>query len=487
MSKSLKQKATGGIIWTALQKYSTMFIQFVSGIILARLLDPSDYGCIGMLAIFMTIAEAVIDGGFASALIQKKNPTQLDYSTIFFWNLFMSVLMYAVLYVSAPAIARFYKTDFLCPVLRVQALVLFIYAFNIVQRNQLKKNLNFKLLSIVTIVTSAISLGITILMAYKGFGVWALVAQNLITAAIPAIVFWFYVKWRPVLAFSKESFKDLFGFGIYMFLTHLIGKVSNEITGLIIGKAFSPATMGYYSKARGTERLASSSISSVMTQVTYPLYAHAQDDKKTIINMIRRMTMTITYLTLPLMCLLILLAKPLFILLYSEKWIPSIPYFQALCIAGFATCIISVNLQPIAAIGKSKKMFVWTVIKRTVGLSFIVTGLLIAGMKGIVCGAVLNAWFSLLVNQGMVSKYIGYKFIDQWKDISSVFFVSAAAFLLSWSFGKLVGLSMYPDALLKILIFMTFYLGWSVIAKPEAYTYTLSIIPQKFKFWEKSK
>ena len=198
------------MVWTALQKYSVMFIAFISGIILARLLTPYDYGCIGMLAIFMVLAEAFIDGGFGSALIQKKQPTQEDYSTIFFWNLFMAVILYVVLYACAPIIARFYKIPLLSKVLRVQGVILFIYAFNIVQRNQLQKQLKFKVLSIITLSASIIALSVTIVMAYKGFGVWALVVQNILVSTIPAIAFWFFVKWRPVLVFSWKSFKELF-------------------------------------------------------------------------------------------------------------------------------------------------------------------------------------------------------------------------------------------------------------------------------------
>ena len=257
MAKSLKQKAASGIIWTALQKYSTMIIQFISGIILARLLTPYDYGCIGMLMIFMLLAESFIDGGFGSALIQKKRPTQTDYSTIFFWNMGLSVVLYAVLYLSAPWVARFYGIPLLCDVLRVQGLVLFIYAFNIVQRNQLQKKLNFKILSIVTIATSLTALTVTVIMAYKGFGVWALVAQNMLTAAIPALVFWFYVKWRPQWVFSWQSFRELFSFGFYMFLTHLLNQFGQQIQGLLIGRFYNASTMGYYSKANSTERLAS--------------------------------------------------------------------------------------------------------------------------------------------------------------------------------------------------------------------------------------
>ena len=205
--KHLKQKAASGMVWTAFQKYSQMGIQFISGIILARLLTAYDYGCIGMLSILMLLAETFIDAGFGSALIQKKHPTQDDYSTIFWWNLGMAAVLYAILYIIAPFVARFYDIPLLCDVLRVQGLVLFIYAFNLVQRNQLRKQLNFKVLSIVTIITSIVALSVTIVMAYKGFGVWALVAQNILIAAIPAIVFWFFIKWRPILRFSKQSFK----------------------------------------------------------------------------------------------------------------------------------------------------------------------------------------------------------------------------------------------------------------------------------------
>lgn len=479
--RSLKQKAASGMMWTALQKYSTMFISFISGIILARLLTPYDYGCIGMLAIFMTLAEAFIDGGFGSALIQKKQPSQEDYSTIFWWNMGMAVLMYAILFVSAPAISRFYKIPLLCDVLRVQGLVLFIYAFNIVQRNQLRKKLNFKVLSIVTITTSIISLGVTIFMAYTGFGVWALVAQNLISAAIPAIVFWFFIKWRPILAFSKQSFKELFGFGVYMFLTHLLNNLSVRIQGLLIGKVYSPATMGYYSKAHATENLASSSISSIMTQVTYPLYAEAQNDLKLLANMIRRLTMTISFITFPLLFILLLLAKPIFVLLYSERWLASIPYFQVLCVAGMGVSLTAVNTQAIAAIGKSKVMFVWTLVKRGIGIAMIVVGLFLFGMKGLLAAVVLSNWFSYFVNICLVSKHIGYHFWKQIKDLMPVVVVSLIAAAISYGVGYFLHLNMYIEGLLILLVYVAIYFGWSLFFKPEAYNYFLSIIPKKFK------
>ena len=468
------------MVWTALQKYSTMFIQFISGIILARLLTPFDYGCIGMLSIFMVLAETFIDGGFGSALIQKKRPTQEDYSTIFWWNLLMALLMYAILFVSAPAISRFYDIPLLCDVLRVQGLVLFIYAFNIVQRNQLTKKLNFKVLSIVTITTSLIALSVTIFMAYKGFGVWALVAQNIITAAIPAIVFWFFIKWRPILVFSWQSFKELFSFGFYMFLTHLVNRFGQQIQGLLIGKVYNASTMGYYSKAEGTEKLASTSISKVMTEVTYPLYAEVQDDKGKMQNMVKRLTMTLSYITFPLMFILLLCAKPIFVLLYSDRWLQSVPYFQVLCIAGLAYCLQSVNLQTISAIGKSKTMFLWTLLKRTVGVGFVVGGLVLWGMKGLLVGAVLNTWFAYFVNIGLVSKHIGYKWWQQLRDLLPVGVASIVAAVFSYGCGYLLHLTLYPDGIVKFLVYVVIYLGWSFVFKPEAFLYFKSIIGPMF-------
>lgn len=473
------------MIWTAFQRYSKMFIQFISGIILARLLTPYDYGCIGMLMIFITISESFIDGGFGSALIQKKHPTQVDYSTIFFWNLGMALLLYAILFFSAPTIARFYGIPLLSDVLRVQGIILFIYAFNIVQRNQLRKKMNFKILSIVAIITSIISLTVTIIMAYHGYGVWSLVTQFILTALIPAIVFWFYIKWRPIWTFSWQSFKELFSFGFYMFLSHVLNQFGSQIQGLLIGKFYNASTLGLYSKANGMERLAATSISQVMTHVTYPLYAEVQDDKKVLANMIRRFTMTLSYLTFPLMFVLILCAKPIVILLYTEKWLGCVPFFQVLCIAGLANCLQSVNNQSIAAIGEGKAMLIWTIVKRVVGISFMLLGIIFYGMNGLLIGVVLNSWFSYFVNISQVSKYIGYHWWKQLKDILPVLLLSIAIAVACYILSNYLDLTMYIDGILRFALFVIFYLAFSLLFKMEAYEYTKSIVMQvlskKFK------
>jgi O-antigen/teichoic acid export membrane protein len=454
---------------------------FISDIILARLLTPFDYGCIGLLAIFMLIAETFIEGGFGAALIQKKGTTQEDYSTIFFWNLGVSVILYVLLYFFAPYIASFYHISLLSPVLRVQGVILFIYAFNLVQRSLLRKNMNFKVLSIVTIVTSITSLTVTIIMALNGYGVWSLVAQNILTAAIPAIVFWFYVKWRPILTFSWKSFKELFSFGFYMFLIHLLGEFAKQVQGLLIGRFYNPTIMGYYSKAASTERVSSASISLVMTQVTYPLYASIQDDKEALRRIVRRLTMTLAYLTFPLIFVLMLCAKPIFIILYTERWLPCVPYFQILCLSGLALCLQTANYQSITAIGKSKVMFEWTVVKRVVGISSILLGWYLFGINGLLAGMVFHTWFSYAVNIYLVSNYIGYKWWNQLRDLLPILLVSILSALVSYLCGHLFNLELYADGMLKLVAFLLVYISWSFFFKPEAFVFCWNIVVSQFK------
>ena len=473
---SLKRKAASGMIWTAIQKYSTMIISFISGIILARLLSPDDYGCIGMLAIFMSLAEVFIDAGFGSALIQKKNPTQTDYSTVFYFNLVMSAVLYLALFFCAPLIAHFYRMPILSRILRIQGLILFIYAFNIIQRNQIRKHLRFKKLSKITIITSLLSLVVTVFMAYMGYGVWSLVAQNFIGALIPCIFFWVTTDWHPTWEYSWRSFKELFGFGSFMFFTHLFTTFSQRITGLLVGRWYDPATMGYYTKASDLQKSVSNSVSGVMVQTTYPLYASIQDDMARLASMVKRITTTLAFITIPLLSLLIVIAKPLIVLLYSEKWLSSVPYFQVLCLAGMATCLFAVNNQTIAAIGRSKVTFIWTMVKQVVNIVLQLVGIVLWGIWGLLVGKVLSAWISYFINISLVSKYVGYKTHRQVKDLLPIFMVSFIAMAVAYFGGILFRCGLYSTAIIQILLFGTVYLAWSLIFKPESYTYSLSIL-----------
>lgn len=473
--QDLKVKAASGMVWTALQKFSVTLITFVSDIILARLLTPYDFGCIEMLAIFVLLSETIVNGGFGDALIQRKRPSQEDYSTIFYWSMAMAGIIYLILYFSAPGIAHFNAIPELKTILRVQGLILFVYAFNVIQVSFLKKQFRFKTLSVITIISSIISLAAAIWMAYAGFGVWALVAKNLIASGLTSIICWFFVKWRPALAFSWKSFKELFGFGFYMFLSNIVTTFSSKIQGLLIGKVYNPTTMGFYSKASGTESVVSTTLKQVMDQVTYPLYSEVQDNMVAMQNMVKRFTMTLSYITFPLLFIFILVAKPLFILLYTEKWLPSVPYFQVLCLAGLGQCLQSVNFQTISAIGKSKIVFRWTMIKRILGIGFIVGGLVLWGMRGLLCGAVLNAWFAYFVNMGLVSKHIGYKWWRQLLDLMPVLIASIVIMALSYISTYYLDLSLYSDAIVKLLVYVALYAAWSFVFKPEAFLFTRGV------------
>lgn len=431
MASDLKKKTLSGMIWSFVQRFGTMAISFVSNIVLARLLTPDDYGTIGMLMIFIAVANTFVDGGFGSALIQKKEPTKEDYSTIFWWNMFLSVVLYGLLFIGAPAVARFYNLPLLCDVLRVQGIVLIINALSIIQQNQLRKQLKFKRLAIVTVISATLSAGIAIILAYMGWGVWALVAQQLMLSGFTTILLWIVNQWYPLLIFSKESFKQLFGFGGFILVSNIINTFCDNIQGLLLGKFAVASTLGLYTQARKLEEISSTSISSIVNQVAYPVLSQKQDDKTALVNIIRKFVTLIATFVFPLMLYLILIAEPLITFLYSERWIECVPYFQILCIAGLAICLQSINLNAIAAIGKSKIMFKWTIVKRVSGLILNIGGLLLYGVYGLLFGGVLTAFLLYAINALLVAKYIGYKFSAQLMHLSPILLSSLVSFVVA--------------------------------------------------------
>lgn len=463
--ESVKQKAAQSIIWSIIQRFGYMAISFISGIVLARLLMPEDYGAIGMLSIFMIVAQGFLDGGFDTALLQKKRPTQQDYSTIFFWNLALSSFLYACLYFAAPYVASYYNMPTLCSVLRVQALVLIVYSLTLVQSSILKKQFKFKKIAVVQIISSSIALIVTILMAYKGYGVWSLVTQNLLITVLPTIIYLLTDKWLPSFTFSKDSFKELFSFGIFMLLARITNDICNNIQGLLIGRFYNASTMGYFSKAMSTEKLASTSISQALNLVSFPLYSEFQDDLKKLTEVIGKLTRTIAYLTFPLVSLLILLAKPIFIILYSERWLDSIPFFQILCLMGLVACLQSVNSQAIAAIGKSKQLFGWTLLIRLSGLMFLIGGFLINGIWGLLWGIVFQEWYVYLFNSILVAKYIGYTVKKMLTDIAPMIILSVLGLVSSYFLGSIISNNLYIAGAIKLVCFLAIYIILSKLFK----------------------
>lgn len=477
----LKQRAFHGVLWSSVQRFGTMAITFVSNIVLARLLSLDDYGCIGMLMIFISLANTFIDGGFGSALIQKKEPSQVDYSTIFYWNITLSVVLYFVLFLSAPLIARYYRLPLLTEVLRVQGVVLFFNALSIIQQNQLRKQLEFKRLSIVYITSASISLVLAIVLAYRGWGVWSLVAQQICISVLHAVLFWYVGHWRPILVFSRESFKGLFGFGGYMLLSHLFGTLSNEIQGLLVGRMFTPATLGLYNQAYRLEGSAATATSSIIDQVTYPVLSQLQDDKKALQAAMKRFIQIPAYVCSLIMMILIVVAEPLIVLLYSDKWIDCVPYFQVLCTAGLAVCLQGSANNSIAAIGKSNVFFVWSIIKRSITIVLCIVGILVAGMEGLLWSCVIGAWIVYFINGYLVTKYIGYPFYRQFLDILPSIFLAVVIGLISYFGGRLLPLGKYAVAILQVLFCLIGYLFGSFLFRLDAYKYLYGIVMGKLR------
>lgn len=468
MNIGLKQKAISGVIWSSIQKFGTMGISFASNIILARLLTPEDYGCVGMLMIFITVANTFIDGGFGSALIQKKNPTQEDYSTIFYWNLILSVFLYIILYFSAPLIAQFYRIPLLTSVLRVQSLVLIINSLSIVQQNRMRKNLNFKKLAIISIISSIISLSITICLAFNSFGIWALVAQQLLLSSFNAILYWGAAHWRPAFIFSKQSFKELLGFGGYVCLANLVNTFCNQVSGLIAGRFCTARLLGMYTQSVKLVDVASMSISSVVDQVAYPILSRFQNDKQKLVDVLRNIIRATCYFSFPVVALMILLAEPIILVLYSEKWIESVPYFQILSIAGLFMSIQNINYYGVAALGKSRQLLYWTFIKRAVGLVILIAGFLIWGFYGLLLGFVISAVSTYSFNAILSSKYTGYTLMNQIKDISPILIITALSGLITFFVNHLLlGLyslsNKYLNAALQFVLFMILYVIFSAV------------------------
>lgn len=467
MAESLKQKTISGMLWNGVERFGSSFFLFISNLVLARLLSPDDFGCIGMLMVFISVSDAIIDGGFGSALIQKKDPTETDYSTVFYWNLILSLLLYLVLYFSAPAISRFYDIALLSDVLKVQGLILMINAFVLIQQNILRKQVAFKKLAKINLSAIVLGTGTGIIFAYLGFGVWSLVIKSLVTGLVQCIIYWLSSHWRPQWVFSWTSFRGLFKFGGFMFLTVIVNNLYHNFITLIIGKSFSAATLGYFTQAKKLEDVPRNSLSAVITNVTFPVFSHIQDDIERLLNAARKCTKSMAFLNFPLMMLLIVTAEPLFTMLFTDKWSQSVPYFQVLCVYGLILSPSELNNNIIRALGKSNISLYIMVTQRSIGIILILIGLL-WGMKGMLLGYVLSQYIGFAISANVLGRLMGYGLFKQCKDCFSILLLSSSVtaiiFLLSILLPDMYYVWMFC---LQIIVFITLYVGLSVIFKIE--------------------
>jgi teichuronic acid exporter len=413
---SLKSKAITALSWSFVQEVSQRGLQVVIGIVLARVVAPRDFGLIAMLGIFIAIAQALLDSGFGSALVQRKEVTDADCSSVFYFNLFVSTLMAIALCFAAPAIANFYHQPQLTQVARAFSIVLLINAFALVQAAMMVRALQFKKQAAVAVTSTVVSGTVGIGMACAGYGVWALVAQQGANSVARVAMLWWLNPWRPSLSFSISSLRQLFGFGSGMMFAVLLNTVFENLYSLVIGRLFSAVTLGFYNRAQNLQNNASQLLGTVANRVTFPIFAQLQDDRVRLKKALAKGLKTLALIQFPLMIGLSALARPIILIVLGHKWQECIPYFQALCLAGVLYPMHLLNLNVLTGLGRSGLVLRLEMIKR----ALIVVNILATvhwGVIGMVWGQVVHGFFAYYVNAHYCKSLIGYSFWEQLKDL----------------------------------------------------------------------
>ena len=416
-TQSLKSKVVSGAVWTLLEKLSTQAVSFVVGMVLARLLTPDDYGTVALIGIFFAVAGVLVDSGFGGALIQKKDSDDLDFNSVFYLNLSLSVFAYFVLFLIAPWIAQFYKTPELTVIVRVSAISLFFNAINAIQGAELTKKMLFHLsfrISLITCFTSAIC-GVT--LALCGFGVWALVWSSLITGLVGVIARWFIIAWRPRLMFSVERLKPLFSYGWKMAASALLDSIFVHLNGLLIGKFYSKADLAYVNKGNGIPKLLMNEVDATLGRVSFPALVLMQDDTERLRESMRRMIQCSTFLVFPLMVGVAACAHSLLRLLYGEQWTPATPYMMLACFSFALWPFHTINLKGIMALGRSDIFLKLEIVKKVLKLFVI----LVAFRYGVFVFMAVSAFalgpMSVLINAWPNKKLMGYTIGMQIRDV----------------------------------------------------------------------
>ena len=331
MVEGLKSKTVSGVLWSAVERFSLQGVQFLINIIMARILLPADYGMIGMLVVFLQISQLFNDGGFANALIQRKDTTEIDFSTVFYFNILVGALFYFLIFVSAPLISTFYNIPDLTNIARAVGLNLIISAFSAIHRVKLTIEVDFKTLSKISLIAAVLSGIIGVGLAYYGIGVWALVFQSLLNSLLLTLLSYYFCSWKPLLIFSIHSFKKLFSFGSKLLISNLMHAVYSNLYTIVIGRRFSAIDLGYYTRAEQFAIFPSANLNAVISRVTFPILSSIQDDDERLTAAYRKYIRLSSYLIFPLMVGLAVLAEPIIVLLLTEKWIGVVVLLQILC------------------------------------------------------------------------------------------------------------------------------------------------------------
>lgn len=443
---SLKQNTTRGFIWSAAERFSVQGLQFVIGIILARLLLPSDYGLVGMLAIFLAISQVFVDSGFSSALIQKKDRTEIDFSTAFYFNIGIGLFFYIALYLLSPIFAKFYNAPILIPLTKVIGLSVFINSLAVVQRAKLSIKLDFKTQAKASLIGVVVSGIIGISMAHNNYGVWALAGQLISRTLINSILLWYFSKWLPKLIFSYESFKSLFTFGSKLLIAGLLYTLYGNLYLMIIGKLFNASSLGFYTRAQQFQKLATENITAVIQRVTFPVLSSIQNDDTQLLDIFRKFIRISTFVIFPTTIGLAVLAEPIIELLLTEKWLPTVPLLQLLCIVGLLHPLHAINLNIINVKGRSD-IFLRLEILKTILTTIAIAITFSFGIKALILGQLLTSILTLIITMFYSGKMISYKPFTQIRDV-----IPIAILTILMAISVQISITFFGPSLQKLIV-----------------------------------
>ena len=420
--ESLKDKTIKGVGWSAIDNVLQMGVTFLVSIVLARLLTPDDYGLIGIIAIFTAVCNTLVNAGFTTALIRKKDATDDDYNTVFLANLAIGLILYVLIYVCSPLISNFFNREELTDLTRVSSLSMVIGALALVQQTKLTKRIDFKSQAKITIASTSISGIIGILMAFAGYGVWALVAQQLSRAVIWAVLLWIINKWFPKLRFSKTSFHELFGFGWKIMISWLLETIWRELFQAIIGKFYSPAALGQYTRSLHFSQLLSTNLTNVIQRVTYPVLSDIQDDKTRMLSAYRKIIKTTMFATIISMFTLGAISEPLLYCLIGPQWHDAAVYLPLICLNGSLYPLHAINLNMLQVQGRSDLFLGLEIVKKIVGVGPLCVGAFI-GIMPMLYANLLAGIIAFFLNSYYSGKFLGYSSWMQIKDILPSFWI----------------------------------------------------------------
>jgi O-antigen/teichoic acid export membrane protein len=477
---SIKQKTISGLFWSFVDAFANQGIQFIVGIILARLLSPREFGLIGMLTIFIAISQTFVDSGFSNALIRKTRCTQNDYSTTFYFNIIVAVLCYMILFVFSGSIASFFHEPQLRSLIQILGICLIANSFSVIQRTILTKEINFKLQTMVSLVASIGSGIIAVYLALTGFGVWSLVALTLSRAILNSIFLWLWGKWKPNWVFSRESFKELFAFGSKLLVSGLIDTAYRNVYYLIIGKYFSAVELGQYTRADQFQAIPSQNLNGIIGRVSYPILSSIQDDIPKLKIAFQKIIKSTMFITFSLMLGMAAVAKPMIFSLIGGKWSPAVIYLQLLCLVGMFYPLHALNLNMLQVQGRSDLFLRLEIIKKVLAIPTIIIGV-IFGIKIMIMGMLANSMIAYYLNSYWSGRFIGYSTREQIKDILPSFILATAVAVCVYFVGHLLNISDLPKLIIQIMIGGILTISLAELFLMKDYLYMKEIVFEKMK------